>query len=565
VFFALSGLFEGLGIASLLPFLQASLNNAHGDEYFGLRGDELAGAALGALLLLGGAAAVLRYLADLRLYRIQANLEASMRQRMTAALFAMRWTSYSSISFGDAAKSVLSDGQQVGTGINGLVSGLGYSTIALVFVVVAALISLELTAITVAFGVAMMVVYRMSGRHAARRGRKLSDQATAVTDLVEELFNNFKYYRSTGLQAPAIERADCVYSEWRDDFVRVWRYQPATRLGFDVAGLTFIAGVLAIAVLVLGNSAADAFVFLALFYRLSPKLQLAQQGLLLAKAQGSWWIAWKERYDFARSQVVSAPGSLRLTSRPTIAAEAVSFVYPGRAEPALRDVTWTLPPGGCLAIVGESGSGKTTMLDLVTGLLAPSSGSLWLDDSNLTAIDRDWWQKRIGLVMQDAPVFYGTIFENITWGAERDSQRATRCAAQANIDDLISKSPDGLDAQVGHRGSMLSGGQRQRLALARALYRDPWLLVLDEATSALDTESEQAIQRALVALKGTCSILLVAHRLKTVEMADSIVVLTDGAIVESGSWEDLAVRRSGAFRRMLELQGTSAVLGSRRD
>lgn len=164
--------------------------------------------------------------------------------------------------------------------------------------------------------------------------------------------------------------------------------------------------------------------------------------------------------------------------------------------------------------------------------------------------------------MQDAPVFFGTVLENVAWGDdEPDAARASRCAEQASFADVIAALPQGLDTQVGHRGSLLSGGQQQRLALARALYRDPWLLVLDEATSALDSESEQAIQAALRALKGSCSILLVAHRLKTVEMADRIVVLSDGSVVESGTWSDLAGRTDGAFRRMLTLQGTTPSAG----
>jgi ABC-type multidrug transport system fused ATPase/permease subunit len=198
------------------------------------------------------------------------------------------------------------------------------------------------------------------------------------------------------------------------------------------------------------------------------------------------------------------------------------------------------------------------MLDLVSGLLNPDTGTVRLDDADLRQVDVDAWQHRIGVVMQDAPVFFGTVLDNIAWGFdEPDRERAAQCVEQANFSDVVADLPEGLDTPVGHKGSLLSGGQRQRLALARALYREPWLLVLDEATSALDSESEQAIQRALRALKGTCSILLVAHRLKTVEMADRIVVLDDGRVAEAGTWSELADRDGGAFKRMLAMQGTS--------
>ena len=384
-----------------------------------------------------------------------------------------------------------------------------------------------------------------------------------VTDLIEELFNNFKFYRSSGLRRPALDRADKVYREWGHDFVKVWSYQPATRLGFDVAGLAFITAVLAIAVLVVGNSAAEAFVFLALFYRLAPRLQLAQQGLLVARAQSVWWTMWKERYDAAVAAAEAPLGSVTLPGGPTVVARDVTYTYPGRDTPAVSDVSWTLPRGECLAIVGDSGSGKTTMLDVVSGLLTPSSGAVLLDDVNLSDVNVDAWQHRVGVVMQDAPVFFGTVLDNIAWGFdEPDRERAAQCVEQANFSDVVAGLPEGLDTPVGHKGSLLSGGQRQRLALARALYREPWLLVLDEATSALDSESEQAIQRAAALLKGTCSILLVAHRLKTVEMADRIVVLADGRVAETGTWSELAGRADGAFKRMFTLQGTTTGPGA---
>jgi ABC-type multidrug transport system fused ATPase/permease subunit len=189
-------------------------------------------------------------------------------------------------------------------------------------------------------------------------------------------------------------------------------------------------------------------------------------------------------------------------------------------------------------------------------LLRPTEGSVLLDDVNISEIDLEVWQRHIGFVMQDAPIFHGTVLENIAFAdPEPDRERAMHAAEMAHVSAVIDALPDGLDTHVALQGSRLSGGQRQRLALARALYDNPWLLVLDEATSALDSESEREIQTALGALKGSCSILLVAHRLKTVELADRIVVLAGGRVVEEGTWAALA-ERQGVFTRMLELQAT---------
>ncbi|MBM3673232.1 MAG: ABC transporter ATP-binding protein [Actinobacteria bacterium] len=554
ILFTLSGLFESFGIAALLPFLQGSLKGEGNKEYFGLRGDDLAFAALVAVIVLGVLAAVLRYVADLRLYRLQADLEASLRDRMANALLQMRWTSFLRMSFGEAAKAVITDGQGVGLGTAGLVNGLGFAAIAFVFVVVAATISLEMTGATLVFGAVIAGVYKVSGRKAEQRGRLLVDQATRVTDVTEGMFNNFKFHRSTGVRNAVLSDANKVYRDWADDFVRVCRFQPATRMAFDIAGLAFIAATLAISVLVLDNSATEAFVFLALFYRLAPKLQQAQQGLLVAKAHGAWWSAWNERYLHAVAEIDDRRGAAALEQVPKIELNDVSFSYPGREVTAIEQVSWTLEAGACLALVGESGSGKTTVLDLVTGLLEPAGGTIQLDGIDQHALDIDAWQRSIGVVIQDSPVFFGTVLENVAWGAEPDRARAQRCLEQANAAAVVAALPEGLDTHVGLHGSRLSGGQRQRLALARALYREPLLLVLDEATSALDAASEQAIQSALSRLKGTCSIILVAHRLKTVEMADTIVVLAGGRVVEAGTWTELE-RAGGTFRRMLTAQG----------
>ncbi|MGH7291382.1 MAG: ATP-binding cassette domain-containing protein, partial [Myxococcota bacterium] len=369
--FACSGLFESLGIAALLPFMQSSIGEESNKKFLGLEGDNLAGAALSVLLVLGVLSAVMRYVATTRLYRIQADVEASLRARMTTALFGMRWTTFHKMSFGEAAKSVLSEGEAIGRGVNGLVNGIGSALIALVFAATAIVVSVELTAVTVGFAVVVLLVYRTAGRRARAKGRDLSEQSAIVTELANDLFNNYKFYRSTGVRERALERAATVYRAWADGFARTMRFQPSTRLTFDVGGLVFITGVLGIGVLVARTGAAEAFVFLALFYRLAPKLQQAQSGLLIAHTQSAWWETWKERYEGALAARDVDTGSRVLEANPSIEFAHVSFAFGADQVSVLDDVSWRLPAGECLAVVGESGSGKTTTLDLVTGLLRP--------------------------------------------------------------------------------------------------------------------------------------------------------------------------------------------------
>jgi ATP-binding cassette subfamily B protein len=198
------------------------------------------------------------------------------------------------------------------------------------------------------------------------------------------------------------------------------------------------------------------------------------------------------------------------------------------------------------------------LLDLVTGLLQPTAGAVRLNGVDLADVDLRDWRSHIGFVMQDAPVFHTTVLENIAWGDPApDETRAARAVEMANLADVIAGLPDGLHTEVGQKGGRFSGGQRQRLALARALYREPWLLILDEATSALDAESEQVIQAALASLRGSCSMLIVAHRLKTVQIADRILVLNTGEVVQQGTWSEL-LAADGPFRRQAVAQGLGA-------
>jgi ABC-type multidrug transport system fused ATPase/permease subunit len=551
-----SGLAEALGIATILPLLSGALasRSSLGREYFGLAGDNLVGAALAALVVLGLVSAILRYLTDMAMLRLQADVEESLRSRMTASLFGMAWPSFLQLSLGETGKSVLIEATQVGLGAQYFVNGLGYAAVTVGFVAVAAVISPALTAATIGFGAVMGLLYRFAGKRAQESSRHLSLEAAELTETTTDLFGNAKFYRSTGLRGAAIERAAAGYAAWKRIFVRVQRWQPTTRVVFDAAGLIFISGILTITLLIQGQSPLEPLVFLALFYRLAPKLQQAQQGILNARAQGSWWSTWEERRAAAVHAAEVRSGTMQLHEPPEIAFQEVTYVFPSTETPVLDAVSWHLSPGECLAVVGESGSGKTTLLDLVTGLLRPTSGAVLLDDTNLVDVDLEVWRNHIGFVIQDAPIFFGTVVENIAWAdLQPDHDRAMRVAELANLGDVVRGLPQGLDTPLGYRGARLSGGQRQRVALARALYREPWLLVLDEATSALDSASEREVQEALQSLKGMQSILIVAHRLATVEVADRILVLSNGRVAETGTWRELR-SKDGLFRRMATAQ-----------
>ncbi|GHD25770.1 ABC transporter ATP-binding protein [Streptomyces galbus] len=254
-------------------------------------------------------------------------------------------------------------------------------------------------------------------------------------------------------------------------------------------------------------------------------------------------------------EVLQAPeledneGKTQVTAvRGAVAFDRVGHAYEDDGRPAVQDFTLEVAPGETVALVGASGAGKSTVLNLVIGFIRPTSGRLLLDGTDMSGLDLRTYRRFVSVVPQESILFDGTIRENVAYGMEDEAdEEAVRAALRdANALEFVDRLPQGLDTLVGDRGARLSGGQRQRLAIARALIRDPRVLVLDEATSALDTRSEALVQEALARLLRGRTTFVVAHRLSTVRGADRIVVMDDGRIREIGTHEDL-LRRDGAY------------------
>jgi ABC-type multidrug transport system fused ATPase/permease subunit len=236
-----------------------------------------------------------------------------------------------------------------------------------------------------------------------------------------------------------------------------------------------------------------------------------------------------------------APQALPLHQRLQL--DGISFVYPGASRPALQHVSLSIAANTTVGIMGPSGAGKTTLVDLILGLLEPDSGTLEIDGTPLTPETVRRWQANLGYVPQSIFLTDDTITRNIAFGLpdERiDREAVERAARAASIDEFVrTELPRGYDTVVGERGVRLSGGQRQRIGIARALYQDPQVLVFDEATSSLDSVTEENVLQAIADLSRTKTILIIAHRLSTVQGCDKIFLLSKGEVVGAGSYGEL--------------------------
>ena len=244
-----------------------------------------------------------------------------------------------------------------------------------------------------------------------------------------------------------------------------------------------------------------------------------------------------------------------------ISLKNVSFRYDSDKAPALRDVTLSIKRGETIGLVGPSGAGKSTVADILLGFLRPSTGTVCSDGRDIHD-DLPAWKRNLGYVPQQINLLDDTARRNIAFGIADENiieNRVMHAVRLAHLDPVIRELPDGLDTVLGEQGVRLSGGQRQRIGIARALYRDPPVLVLDEATSALDNESENAISQTIAELGGIRTVIIIAHRLSTVKKCDMIVFMQAGRVVDQGPFDDLA-RRCASFRRMVEL-GSMADVG----
>jgi ATP-binding cassette, subfamily B, bacterial MsbA len=419
-------------------------------------------------------------------------------------------------------------------------------------------ISLRLTLLTLAFVPVLVVGLQALLRRLRAHARARAYERGEITATATERLGAIRLIRAYGEEARETADFRAQAERYRKRMIRTQRFSsltsPVTEVfsGFLVI-LIIWAGTMPALIGLAAPLAPEAIiVFLMAALKLtSPLKTIASFPAVMAVTMAS-----AERiFDFLDqpSTEVDRPEDVPARFEREIVFDRVSFRY-GDDEPVLHDVSFTLPKGKVVALVGPSGAGKTTLADLLPRFYEPTSGQVLMDGIPLTRIGRRSLRALMGVVSQDTVLLNDSVRANIAYGSPGATAEQIEAAADAaNAGGFIATLPRGYDTVLGERGTRLSGGQRQRIAIARALLRDPPILILDEATSALDTVSERLVQQAIDRLMQDRTVLVIAHRLATVRDADEIVVLDAGRVEQRGSHEEL-LRTGGLYRRLYDLQ-----------
>ena len=393
------------------------------------------------------------------------------------------------------------------------------------------------------------------GRSIRRKSMRTAKQIAGIMNILTEILNSIRVVKAFGTEAYETKRFKKEQDRYYNLISRRARLRltasPITETIGAVIGVSLL-WVGGLDVLVAGTMSPEDFIrfILILFSVLGPIRLLSNVSVDLQKGAAS-----AQRVFAILDQppeIVDNPNAITLnTFSGKIDFQSVGFSYI-EGETVLNGISFSIPKGKVVAIVGPSGSGKSTIADLIPRFYDIGSGAILMDGINIRDAKLASLRNQMGIVTQETILFNETIEFNITYGVENYSQRELESAAQAaNAYDFILDQPKGFQTIIGEKGVKLSGGQRQRLAIARAILRNPPILILDEATSSLDTESERKVQTALEHLMQDRTTLVIAHRLSTIQRADSIVVLDKGQIVETGTHDSL-LNEKGLYAKLYE-------------
>ena len=548
----LGSVLESVGLVLLVPMLEslssagAQSNNAVINGLQALLAELGVSFSLEGLLLVFCALVILRAIIAVVRVRQNARLQNALvdgvRRRCYHALLHADWRWLVTGRRSDHASTLMNEVEQLGNGLYFGIQLLATAVTMTAYLIAAFALSWQACLVSIGAGLVIFALLRGLRLQAMQLGQRMSDSERDLMGNVQESLAGIKLAKILGAESDYLRRFDQRLHSMREEDVGFQINQTRATSLYQTIGALLLAGFLYLGITVLAIPIATLLALVFIFSRLLPMFANTQQ-------QYQYWLhalpSVQRCYQLIEQAEAAAEPALPSDAgfdkvQQAISLEEVSLRYSGREVSALDSVTLRFPARTTTAIIGESGAGKSTLADVLMGLLEPEAGSMRVDDQLIGGEALMRWRASVAYVPQDAFLFHDSIRSNLLWGKPDADESELRQALQRSAAEFVFDLPQGLDSVVGDGGILLSGGERQRLALARALLKRPALLILDEATSALDRSNEARIRHAIESLHGDLTVVIIGHRLATLEHADHIVVLAHGRIKAQGTWADIA-------------------------
>tara|TARA_R110002072_G_scaffold303069_1_gene492558 strand:- start:31268 stop:33259 length:1992 start_codon:yes stop_codon:yes gene_type:complete len=592
-----SSLFSGVTILLLVPFLD--LVNGAQDSSSGL--SRIFGKAirssgvtptleiiLAVFVVLFAAKGLLEWWTTLLNSRVQHNVTLQLQRRLLEAVAFCRWSHFLTARQSEFLHALTSDVKRVSSGCTTLQSLVAATMLVCVQIAVSISISPMFSLLTLSAAGGLWPLWAKLNRSSIRLGQRQTGGGKELYHSIEQLLSGMKEIKSHGGESWHVEAVHSANEEVKNSQLIFQKLNATTTMLIGIGSVVFLSVMLLVAVRGFQIPAVELLVLAYVFSRLIPRLrrvQSAYQQILntlpafhsmmtlqaACEAEKEFGIS-SDEHRIEKSTQAGGRDRPKTTSEsewngtnhpeensvcihrgPEVTFRAVSFRYRNDAPVwALKDIDISIRPNQTTAIIGHSGAGKSTLADVLMGLLLPECGHLEVDGQPLTEDMLRGWRKKIGYVPQDTFLLHETIRRNLLMACPEASDAELNQALElAGADGFVARLSEGLDTIVGDRGVRLSGGERQRLALARALLRQPDLLILDEATSHLDAENQNRIQESIQRMRGQLTVIIIAHRLSTIRHADQIIGLMDGKIVEFGSYQKLNQLPDGLLNSLI--------------